>query len=243
MDTVALRAGDDVVPKEGLFKRSQHTNRSRVVDMIGRLHADIFFQDRYMLNKVNVKIKLVRSKDVFCVMSDADCRVMITKAAMFVRKVKLSPSVFLAHAKALESGTAKYPIRRVVCKTFTVPTGLRDISHEKLFSGQLPTRVVVGLVSNEAFNGHRERNLFNFRHFSAAEISLYLDGPQQYGIKLMELNYADSHYIRAYNTLFSGTGKICRDEGIAIDRNDYANGYALYTFDLTANLGDEKTSI
>jgi len=49
-----------------------------------------------------------------------------------------------------------------------------------------------------------------------------------------------SHYIRAYNTLFSGTGKICRDEGIGIDRNDYANGYALYTFDLTANLGDDK---
>jgi len=103
-------------------------------------------------------------------MSDADCRVMITKAAMFVRKFKRSPAVFLAHAKALENGTAKYPIRRVVCKTFTVPTGFRNIGHEKLFSGQLPTRVVVGLVTNEAYNGHRERNPFNFRHFSAAEI-------------------------------------------------------------------------
>jgi len=56
----------------------------------------------------------------------------------------------------------------------------------------------------------------------------------------MELNYADSRYIRAYNTLFSGTGKICRDKGIPIDRNDYANGYALYTFDRTADQGDEK---
>jgi len=56
----------------------------------------------------------------------------------------------------------------------------------------------------------------------------------------MELNYADSHYIQAYNTLFSGTGKICGDEGRAIDRNDYANGYALYPFDLTADLGDEE---
>jgi len=46
MDSVALAAGDGVVPKEGLVKRSQHTNRSRVVDMMGRLHADIFFQDR-----------------------------------------------------------------------------------------------------------------------------------------------------------------------------------------------------
>ena len=62
-----------------------------------------------MLNEVNVKIKLVRSKDIFCVMSQADCKVMITKAAMFVRKVKLSPSVFLAHANSLENGMAKYP--------------------------------------------------------------------------------------------------------------------------------------
>ena len=100
-----------------------------------------------------------------------------------VRKVKLSPLVFLAHAKALENGTAKYPIRRVVCKTITVPQGFRDISHEKLFSGQLLTRVVVGLVTNEAFNRHRERNPFNFQHFNVTEISLYLDGQQQEGIK------------------------------------------------------------
>jgi len=38
-DTAALTAGDGVVPNKGLVKRSQHTNRSRVVDMMGRLHA------------------------------------------------------------------------------------------------------------------------------------------------------------------------------------------------------------
>jgi len=77
-------------------------------------------------------------------------------------------------------------------------------------------------VTNEAFNGHQKRNPFNFHHFNVNEISLYLDGQQQEGIKPMELNYTDSHYIRAYNTLFSGTGNICRDEVTAIDRNDYA---------------------
>ena len=78
MDTTALTAGDCVMSNEGLVKRSQRTNQSPVVDKIGRLHADIFFQVRYMLNDVDVKIKLVRSKDVFCVMSAADCKVMIT---------------------------------------------------------------------------------------------------------------------------------------------------------------------
>jgi len=127
LDGRTLRDGDDVVPNEGLVKRSQHTNQSRVVDMMGRLHADIFFLDRYMLNEVNVKIKFVRSKDAFCVMSEADCRVVITKATMFVRKVKLS--VFLAHAKALENGTAKYPIRRV---------NMQDVYRAEWFSRHQP---------------------------------------------------------------------------------------------------------
>lgn len=241
MDTINQAVDAQGGRNEGLVKRTQHIGESRVVDMMGRLHADIFFQDRYMLNEVNVKIKLARSKDAFCVMSDADCRVKIMNAIMLVRKVKLSPSVFLAHAKAVENGTAKYPIRRVVCKTFTVPNGFLDVSHEKLFSGQLPTRMVIGLVRNDAFNGNRERNPFNFRHFDVTEISLYLDGQHQSGIKPMELNYGDRQYIRAYNTLFSGTGKISKDEGNAIDRDDFANGYALYAFDLSADLGDEDS--
>jgi len=33
--------------------------------MMSRLHADIFFQDRYMINEVGVKIKLTRSRDDF----------------------------------------------------------------------------------------------------------------------------------------------------------------------------------
>ena len=105
----------------------------------------------------------------------------IDSAIMFVRKVKLSPSVFLAHAKALENSTAKYPIRRVMCKTTTIPNGFRDISHEKLFSRQLPTRLVIALVNNAGFNGALDRNPFNFEHFNLMEISVYSDRQQQYG--------------------------------------------------------------
>ena len=98
-----------------------------------------------MLNEVGVKIKLICSRDAFCLMGAAS-KVRIIHASMFVRKAKLMPSVFLAHAKTLENRTAKYPIRRVVCKTFAVPQNYLDVTHEKLFSGQLPTRIVVGLV-------------------------------------------------------------------------------------------------
>jgi len=234
MDVVGIAAA---AANSGLLARRTHTSESREFDMMGRLHADIFFQDRYMINEVGVKIKLIRSKDSFCLMGAG--KVVILHASMFVRKVKLMPSVFLAHAKTLECGPAKYPIRRVVCKSFTVPQNYLDVSHEKLFSGQLPTRIVIGLVTNRAFNGHAEANPFNFQHFTLSEIGVYLDGQQQNVVRPMHLDYANGLYIRAYNSLFAGTGKLYKDEGLHISRTDYASGYALYAFDLTADLGED----
>jgi hypothetical protein len=70
---------------------------------------------------------------------DQAYKVQITSAAFVIGKVKISPSVYMAHAKALQNGMAKYPIHRVICKTSTVPVGYLDVSHEKLFTGQLPS--------------------------------------------------------------------------------------------------------
>jgi hypothetical protein len=236
MDSVDFAAG---AVNAGLAKRREFSARSHVFDMMGRLHADIFFQERYMLNEVGVKIKLVRSKDAFCLMGADAFKVKIVQACLFVRKVKLMPSVFLAHARTLERGTAKYPIRRVVCKSFTVPQNYLDVSHEKLFSGQIPTRIVIGLVTNQAFNGRFGSNPFNFQHFGLSEIALYLDGQQQHVVRPIQPNYELGQYIRAYDSLFAGTGKLYRDEGLFISRDDYGSGYALYVFDLTADLGED----
>jgi len=163
----------------------------------------------------------------------------ITHASLFVRKVKLMPSVFLAHAKTLERGTAKYPIRRVVCKSFAIPQHYLDVSHEKLFSGQLPTLIVIGFVSNRALNGHANSNPFNFQHFNLSEIALYLDGQQQHAVRPIQPDYEHGLYIRAYDSLFAGSGKPCKDEGLFISCDDYAAGYALYAFDLSADLGED----
>jgi len=53
-----------------------------------------------------------------------------------------------------------------------IPQHYLDVSHEKLFSGQLPTGLVIRLVTNQAFNGHVESNPFNFQHFNLNELAL-----------------------------------------------------------------------
>jgi len=58
-------------------------------------------------------------------------------------------------------------------------------------------------------------------------------------LKPIQLNYDGNLYIRAYNSMFSGTSKLNCDEGNGISRDDYKDGYALYAFDLTADVGED----
>jgi hypothetical protein len=67
---------------------------------------------------------------------------------------------------------------------------------------------------------------------------VYLDG-QQHGIKPLTTNFANGQYISSFMSLFSGIDKANRDEGNDIDRFDFANGYALYAFDLTPDLSED----
>ena len=54
----------------GLVQRGRYLAESRVVNMMGRLHVDLFIQDKFHLNDVDAKIRLVRSKDAFSLMAD-----------------------------------------------------------------------------------------------------------------------------------------------------------------------------
>jgi len=137
----------------GLNKRAASFARSREVEMLGRIHSDLFLQEKYLPNDVNLHLRLIRNKNAFCLMGadDATFKLNIVECKLFVRKVRLAPSVSLAHAKAFLGGNAKYPLRRVVCKTFTVPANQLNFSQEKVFTGQIPTRLVLGCVGNDAF--------------------------------------------------------------------------------------------
>jgi len=171
---------------------------------------------------------------------NAGYKVKIIDCKFFVRKVKLLSSVFEAHARAMETGNAKYPIRRAVCKTFTIPQGNLDFSQEQLFSGTIPSRLVLAIVDNDAFNGNYEKNPFHFKHYNLTHLKVTLDGQQQNYTRPIEPNYEARQYIDAYMSLFSGTGKQQKDEGTDITREVYSQGYAIYAFDLTPDMSEDS---
>ncbi|XP_078250549.1 uncharacterized protein F54H12.2-like [Pogona vitticeps] len=223
----------------GFRMRAEHTGTSKKWDLMGPLHNELFFQEKMLLNGVDVKIKLTRSKDMFCLLSgDAGehYKVDILNASLFVKRVKVSPGVRIGHAEALLTSNAKYPIERVGMKVFSIPAGSLVCNQENLFLGQLPKQLVITFVDNEAFSGAYDKNPFNFQHFNVNFIALYVDGVQV-PAKPLQPDYANGLCIREYMQLVQTSGKAMKDQDIFITPNEFPHGYTLYAFDLTPDHG------
>ena len=221
----------------GLKKRHEICTK-KTFDMIGPLHADVFNQSKYLLNGVSMKLRLSRSKDDFVLMAkDNTTKYMIEilSAKLFIRKLKISPSLCLAHERILQTKTAKYPISRVECKIIHLPQGQKNFSHDNLFLGQLPKRIVMGIVDNRAFNGDLTLNPFNFQHCDLNFLAVHLDG-RQIPWAPLQPSYSGDSYIRAFYTQFTGGEGISSDTGNTIGREVFSKGHALYCFDLTPDL-------
>ena len=105
-----------------------------------------------------------------------DYKVHIVDAVLFARKAVLSPTVQMAHIKDLEKGTAKYPIRPVDCKVYSIPKGAMSHTHENLFLGTLPKRLILWCIDNDAYNGEHSKNPFNAKNNAINFLAAYVDG-------------------------------------------------------------------
>lgn len=63
---------DPVGHNNGLTKRSRNTTGSKVVELLALIHSNIFFQEKCMLNGTDIKIRTIRRKYEFCLMTAKD---------------------------------------------------------------------------------------------------------------------------------------------------------------------------
>ena len=143
------------------------------MDMQGKIHLDMCFQNCYLLNGVEMKLRFIRSKSTFCLQREGNFKISWKDVSLYCRKVRPSDAVRMGLIKALQPGSAKYPLRRVEVKSFTIPQGNLTAIKENLFLGQLPEKVVIGFVNNDAYNGVIGKKPFNFKHNNISFIASY----------------------------------------------------------------------
>jgi len=223
-DTAGHFDETDGTDNDGRAIRKDLAVDGKTVDLYGRIHADIFHQDRYLLNGIDMKLRLIPSKSTFNVMAPAapnnniTPRSVITHASLFVRRVKLNPAVELAHEKAIQRSTAKYPIKRVNIKTFSIGQGSLGYIRDNLYLGQLPSRLIIGLIGAEAFNGSYTKNPFNFQPHGLNYISLHVQGRQIPSTPITP-QFDEGLYMRAYQGLMEASGVMDTDSGTFFKKN------------------------
>ncbi|XP_046373233.1 uncharacterized protein F54H12.2-like [Haliotis rufescens] len=234
----------DGVCNLGMKRRHGLVAPTREVEVTGRLHCDLFLQPRYLLDGVPLKIELVRSADSFWLMHDdaESYRGEITKIEFHTRQVEISAGIREGHIKGLKRGlTAKYPISRIRTTAHDISAGLRDYHCGHLVTGELPKRIVLGLVDNTAFAGRSSLNPFDFKHKHVTSVKVTVNGHEVHK-KSLEVNYdADSSKVNeVYMDLFRNTGGLWRNGGPPINRKQFMNGYTLYVIDFSDDLGADE---
>jgi hypothetical protein len=131
--------------------------------------------------------------------------------------------------------TAKYPIRRVLIMSFIIPTGFRTLNKDNVFVGgnQLPKRLVMGMVQNEAFNGSVAIILYKFEHFNLRIFEVFVNG------KSAEPNFETAEYTLSYMSLQQAL-KANTPDDVGISLADYKRGYTLWGFNLTPDKGADE---
>ena len=219
---------DSLTANKGFTARAQYTALSKTVQLRGRLHVDIFNQERFLPNRCSLRLKLIPHTPAFFLLSDKDEYAIKLESARFeLTKVKINPAVLNQHNMTWTKTPAKFPIRRSEIKTFSIPTGNMQTVRENLFSGQVPRRIVIGLVDTEAFSGKISKNPFNFQHYDLNFLCAHVDG-ERFPSRPLTPDFDNGHFLEAYETLFVGTGVYNTDRTIDIKRQEFAHGYAMY---------------
>lgn len=220
---------------KGANSRFKLSKYSRSFELEGSIHHEIFEQNKLLLSGIPLTIKLTPADANFCLMSASDAtsyKIEFQKALLKASIKRIAPYVHKAITTRMETSNCKYPILRREMRQFQPAAhNTRSISEPNLCQGQLPRRIVLALVENQARNGALTRNPFNFKHFNVTSLKLSVNGEQlPYGELTMD--FANKNVVEAYMTLFRGCKLWPGNVSNGITMADFIDGHTIYVFNL-----------
>lgn len=227
----------------GLVLRYGYTQQSAVFELEGNLMEDIFDIDKYLINGVDIYIKLFRSSAPFVIMSAESSpayKLELLDVVYKVAKVRVDPGVLLNHSKQIEATSVKYTIMRNELKMNTIPKESTEFYWDNIFPQAVPDRIVVALVDQKAVNGDYT---FNFEHMGLTDVGVYINGESVPG-RPLKTDFSTGLYSSAYARLFEASGKWNNDAGLIITRDDFGSGYSLFVFTIDpCGFGEEYLNL
>ena len=236
-------AVQDTVPKiksDTPWRRevqSKHKGSQEHV-MYGKLAIDLWRQGRNIPPTHDLSLILTKSRAQFYLRSrkpaGEEHKLELIDVKLVVKKVQLYDDTQTELDQAMASaGRIKIPTNRVEIKSYAVGTGSKVFQENNIISGQIPFRVIVAMVDNDAFSGTYSKSPFNFKTYDVEEMYLHYDG-DTYPSNMYKTSFTKKdallpwlnlkRLVTAGHPFFNHT----------ISYSDYlAGGYTLWVFDMS----------
>lgn len=228
---------DSTTGNTGLDARKTWLTNGKTVEIIHRLSSDFFNQNKYLLPNIDLRVNLVKADEKFYLMGkEADtCTLKILETNLFIDHAHVNPSLILAHHKLLDSKkSVVYPIKRLQMRHYTIQKGGYVANIENASLGMIPSLLIFGLVSSDAYIGKRTKNPFNFQHFNMSSLQLTVNG-QPFPSRPLEMNFSADNpmYARAYFSMCRALQIHRTDRANQVTMKNFAKGFTLFVLDLT----------
>ena len=144
--------------------------------------------------------------------------------------------VLTAIGKTLLKTPAVYRYTELLPRTFLATTGIRSWSHEYIFSKEPVRRMIIAMVTNQAYLGTNRTKHFHYQKFNLSQIVVYRNGQPIVGTPVLT---TFNHRIY-FNTLEALDFLDKGGHGITLE--NYPNHFVL-AFDLTSTQEASHDSI
>ncbi len=111
---------------------------------------------------------------------------------------------------------------------------------DAIVTGQLPRRMILGLVSSDSFHGAKTKNPFRFHHYNIKEVVAWV-GDKEVPTVPIQTDYDNNSYAIPYMLMYEGSGIGTDDRLNLIDYWDFKSGNCLYILDLTPDQSDNAS--
>lgn len=199
-----------------------------VIHTMAPLRLDLSSAETYLLDNVELRIRLDLQPNAFCLLTQQDIKYQykIEMAKLHIETITAESNALLSlNRRLLTDGTSiEYLVDRPAVKTQIFMNGSSSISVDDVFTGLIPSKLYIFMVSQNSLRGSYSRNPFHLKHSDLKSIRLDISGNSYTYLSGEFPDQATQFYINSLLNINSrGTSLTC---------NNFVNGRSIFVFNL-----------
>jgi hypothetical protein len=218
-------------------------SHAAIIHMRGLLMLNIASLDSYMLDGVNIQIRLGLAPSSQVILGDdataTNHRYNISLCKLWVERIVPTASAMLSLNRAMMSDNTpvEYIYDHTISKTVVFPSGQASITIDNPFNNVIPNKIYVVMIDQRALSGDFTYNPTHYQHNKLSRFSVNINGEN---ISDFNSKFPEESSNAYYNTLSALGLNACYHN---LKMRHFVEGRSIFVVDTTSEQNEDTLSI